>query len=169
MPSERELIDLIDDDDRVVGRTDRRDMRARNLLHRAVYILVANTRHQLFVHQRTATKDIYPSHWDVTVGGVVDSGESYDEAASRELCEELGITEATLRPLGPLHYADTATQLRGAVFLALHDGPITLQKEEITRGAFVSVTAAERILAEERCCPDGALAFRTYRHALAPD
>ncbi len=166
MPFERELIDLVDDADRIVGRADRRDMRARNLLHRAVYIFVANPSGQLFVHQRTVTKDVYPSHWDVTVGGVVGSGESYAHAASRELGEELGIV-TPLCALGPLRYEDAATRLLGAVFFAIHDGPVTLQEDEIARGAFVSVASAERILAEERCCPDGALAFRTYRHMLA--
>ena len=167
MPSKRELVDLIDEDDRVVGRADRHDMRTRNLLHRAVYIFVTNSSGQLFVHQRTATKDIFPAFWDLTVGGVVGSGESYADAATRELCEELGIANATLRLLGPLRYEDAATRLLGAVFLAIHDGRVTLQVEEIARGAFVSVASGERILAEERCCPDGALAFRTYRDALA--
>jgi len=166
MGSASEQVDVVDEHDRVVGRMDRSEMRSRNLLHRAVYILVVNAGAQLFVHQRTASKDIYPSYWDVTVGGVVAAGESYAEAAAREVGEELGITPPPLRMLGPLRYEDTATRLLGTVFTAVHDGPVSLQQDEIARGGFVSIDSAERILAEERCCPDGALAFRTYRHLL---
>jgi isopentenyldiphosphate isomerase len=168
MTQTRELLDVIDEDDRVVGRADRAEMRARNLLHRAVYVLVLNGRGALFVHQRTVTKDVYPAYWDVTVGGVVAAGEDYATAAVRETREELGITNPEPRLLGPLRYEDHATRLRGAVFLTVHDGPTTLQADEIARGGFVTLAAAERVLAQERCCPDGALAFRTYRAALGP-
>lgn len=33
----------------------------------------------------------FPGYYDVMVGGAVDAGESYEEAAARELSEELGV------------------------------------------------------------------------------
>jgi len=80
-----DLVDVVDDGGRVVGRATRREMRARRLPHRSTYILVFNRRGELFIHLRTATKDVYPSHWDVCVGGVVAAGESFDDGAAREL------------------------------------------------------------------------------------
>src|SRR5262245_30054790 len=106
-----ELVDVVDTDDRVVRRVSRAEMRRDNLLHRAVYLLVWNGRDELFVHRRTPTKDVYPGYYDVTVGGVVGAGESYDEAARRELAEEVGIADAVLTPLFALRYADVSTQL----------------------------------------------------------
>jgi len=161
-----EWIDLVDDDDRVVGRATRAEMRRDNLLHRAVYILVTNTRGELFIHERTSTKDVYPGYRDVTVGGVVAAGEDYDTAAARELAEELGVTNARLERLGPTAYADAGTRVRGMVYRARHDGPFVLQPEEIVSGKFVALECAERLTRETRCCPDGAAVLRDYGSRL---
>jgi len=63
-----ELVDVVDEAGRVVATVSRREMRARRLAHRSVYVLVFDRRGALFVHLRTADKDVYPSHWDVAIG-----------------------------------------------------------------------------------------------------
>ena len=70
-----ELVDVMDDAGRTIGTVTRREMRAQRLPHRATYLLVFNDRGELFIHLRTATKDVYPSHWAVTIGGVLAAGE----------------------------------------------------------------------------------------------
>ena len=35
--------------------------------------------------------------WDICVGGIVASGETYEAAAGREFAEELGVDDAVLR------------------------------------------------------------------------
>jgi len=156
-----ELIDVVDEDDRVLRRATRAEMRRGNLLHRAVYILVRNGRGRLFVHRHSATKDVYPGLWDVTVGGVVAAGEDYTAAARRELAEELGIRTA-LRPLGPFRHADGRTRVIGQVFETTARGPTRLQTEEIVEGRFMSAAEVRRLVAEQRCCPDGVAALRAY-------
>ncbi len=93
-----ELVDVVDDDDRVIGRATRARsasatcctgrLRGRALLARRG----ARSR-------RAETKDLWPGYWDIAVGGVVDAGEDYATAARRELAEELGI-EAALAEVG---------------------------------------------------------------------
>ena len=163
----RELVDVVDVEDRVVRQATRAEMRRDNLLHRAVYLVVRDASDRIFVHRRTESKDVYPGYWDVTVGGVVAAGEDYLTAAGRELAEEIGVAATTpLVELFPVRYADASTQLVGRAFLARHDGPVVLQAEEIAWGAFVSVAEAERVMREERCCPDGALVLRRYLASL---
>ena len=65
----REWVDLIDFDNRVLGRAPRTKVRARNLLHRGVGILVVNSAHQVYVHRRTDRKDVFPGLFDMFVGG----------------------------------------------------------------------------------------------------
>src|SRR3954463_9792710 len=91
MSSSEELVDVLDADGKVIGVVTRRAMRARRLPHRCVYLLVFNGRGELFVHLRTATKDVYPGHWDVAVGGVLAAGEAFADGARREGREELGV------------------------------------------------------------------------------
>src|SRR5262249_18996184 len=95
-----ELIDILDDAGHMIGTATRREVRARGLAHRCTYIFVFNRRGELFVHQRTPTKDVYPSHWDVAIGGVVAAGETFDQGAQREVWEELGVA-IELEPLFP--------------------------------------------------------------------
>ena len=168
MTAADELVDVVDALDRVVRQATRAEMRRDNLLHRAVYIIVRDSAGRLFIHRRTDSKDVYPGYWDVTVGGVVAAGEDYATAARRELAEEIGVVATTtLVTLFPVRYADDATQLNGMAFLARYDGPVVLQADEIAFGEFVPVAEAERVMREERCCPDGAQVVRRYLASAA--
>src|SRR5262249_13740503 len=160
-----ELVDGVDADDRVIGRATRAEIRAQKLRHRATYILVFNTRGQLFVHQRTATKDVYPSYYDVAVGGVVAAGESYDVGARRELAEELGITGPPPRPILAFQYEDADNRVNGRVYSYSHDGP--LQREEIAPGEWPDLDVVIDRLRQLPFCPDGVEALLRYLDRLA--
>jgi isopentenyldiphosphate isomerase len=158
----RELVDVLDTEGRTVGTVTRRQMRARRLPHRCTYVLVFNGRGELFVHLRTATKDIYPSHWDVAVGGVLTAGESFDEGAAREVSEELGI-ECRPEPLFPIRYEDTSTVVQAMVYRLRHEGPFRLQPEEVVRGEFVPPVEVSARAAREPFCPDGLAVLAAYQ------
>src|SRR5437868_2496127 len=117
-----ELVDVLDEAGRIIGTMSRASMRGRRLPHRCVYILVFDRHGQLFIHLRTPEKDVYPSHWDVTVGGVLVAGECFDVGARREAHEELGIDVAP-EALFPFRYADTASVVHAMVYRVCHDGP----------------------------------------------
>lgn len=82
---------VVDLENHVLSHVPRSVMRRENLLHRAVKILVSNEQGEILVHRRTSTKDLFASMHDLFVGGIVESEESYDEAAVRVLANELGI------------------------------------------------------------------------------
>jgi isopentenyldiphosphate isomerase len=156
-----ELVDLLDDEGHVIGQVTRREMRARRLPHRATYLLVFNTLGELFVHQRTSNKDVYPSHWDLTIGGVVAAGEDFDQGAKREGLEELGVKIDPV-PLFPFRYADDRSAVHGMVYRVQHDGPFRLQPEEIVRGEFVALEDLPQRLREAPFCPDGIEIWTEY-------
>jgi dipeptidase E len=160
-----ELVDLIDEDGRTVGTTTRREMRGKRLLHRCAYVLVFNRRGELFLHLRTATKDTHPSHWDVCVGGVPAAGEPYDAAGAREVAEELGI-EAKPERLFLIHHTSPDHQVQGMVYRLDHDGPFSLQAEEIVRGEFVPLEEAVARTQRDPFCPDGVAVLNEYRRRL---
>ena len=162
-----ELVDVIDDAGRTVAVVTRAEMRGRLLPHRCTYILVFNQRGELFIHLRTATKDVFPSHWDVTIGGVLAAGESFDEGARREATEELGVAIRQLEPLFPFRYTDARTAVHGMVYRLVHNGPFLLQPEEIVRGEFVPVDAVLARTTREPFCPDGVAVLHEYRQLKA--
>ena len=162
-----ELVDVVDETGRPVGTVSRSVMRARRLPHRSVYVLVFNRGGDLFVHLRTADKDVYPAHWDVAIGGVLAAGESFDAAGRREAREELGVELAPER-LFPFRWTDAASDVHGMVYRARHDGPFVLQPEEIVRGEFVPLDEVAARAVREPFCPDGLAALREYRRREPP-
>ena len=162
-----ELVDVCDADGRVVGTATRRAMRAGRLPHRSTYVLVFDAADRLFVHLRTATKDVYPSHWDVCVGGVCAAGEDFAAGAARELREELGV-DAPLRALFPFRWSDAHTVVFGEVFRARHDGPFVLQPEEVVRGEFLALDAVAARAAREPFTPDGLAVLAEWRRRGQP-
>ncbi len=91
---DEELLDVVNADDEVIGRRTRREIHEHRLLHRASHVLVFNRDQQLLLQKRAMSKDCNPGLWDSSVSGHVDSSESYDECALRELREEIGLVPA---------------------------------------------------------------------------
>lgn len=161
-----ELVDVVDEDDRVLIQATRREVRLRNLRHRSVYILVFAPTGQLFVHQRTLTKDIFPAYWDVTISGVVRAGEDYDDGARRELHEELGVEGMALRRLFRLRYEDATNRIFGVVYSCTVDQAVRPQEAEITRGEWMDLDVVVERTQHAKFCPDGLEALRRYLSKL---
>jgi len=161
-----ELVDVVDENDQVVRQTTRRDVRQQRLRHRSVYILVFNSAGQLFIHQRTPTKDIFPGYWDVAVGGVLAAGEVYDRGAERELHEEIGVTGVRLRRLFPLRYDDAINRVCGMVYSCTVDGPLRLDPVEVAVGEWLDLIAVLERTQQQPFCPDGLEALRIYLSKL---
>jgi isopentenyldiphosphate isomerase len=158
-----ELVDIVNDAGQTVGTVTRHEVRTRRLPHRCAYVVVFNRRGELFIHLRTPSKDVYPSHWDVTVGGVLAAGEAFDAGSRREVHEELGV-EAAPEALFPFRYADAASVVQGMVYRLVHEGPFWLQAEEIVRGEFLPLGEVAARTAREPFCPDGLAVLAEYQH-----
>lgn len=144
---------MVDDHDRVVGTADRLSVRRRNLLHRAVYVVVLSSDGEVLVHRRSDAKDVWPGHWDLAVGGVVAAGEGYDEAAAREVAEEIGVV-VTPRPLGHGRYDGPEVRCLGRVYVVRHDGPFRFADGEVVEARFVSLDELAARVARDPFCPD---------------
>ena len=167
MSVSEELLDVVDADDRVVGRATRGEIHARGLMHRAVHVLLFNREGDLFLQQRSLAKDENPGLWDSSAAGHVDSGEDYADCARREIGEELGIDgDIALEAL----YKIPASAVTGfehcTVYRAVYDGPLRLDPDEIDDGAWIDVAAMDaRVAAQDPELTDSLrLIWRTYRN-----
>jgi 8-oxo-dGTP pyrophosphatase MutT (NUDIX family) len=151
-----ELVDIVDENDQVIAVVPRREMRAGRLRHRAVYIAVQNSGGELLVHQRSFAKDVRPGAWDIAVGGVVGAGEGYDEAALRELAEEVGIVvdPGALTAIGAGAYGDESYELIGRCYRVVHDGPIHFADGEVIDARWVGRAGLEALLRDEDVLAD---------------
>lgn len=132
-----EFGDVVDEADVVVGRATRAEIRERNLLHRAVFVVVRDRRGRIFVHRRTADRDVHPSTYDLAVGGLVRAGETYEAAAARELQEELGLTTAC-RWIGRFRLELPDLRVIAGVFETECDGEVRLDPSELAWGGFIA-------------------------------
>jgi 8-oxo-dGTP pyrophosphatase MutT (NUDIX family) len=153
-----EPVEILDDAGRVVGRTTRSAMRAGNLRHRSVAVVVVTGAGELVVHRRADWKDVWPGRWDVCFGGVVGVGESWEAAAVRELAEEAGVRvdEGALVVLGDGSYADGDVSAVSRVFLVGHDGPFRPADGEVAELVLVPLADVGGWLPGHELCPDAA-------------
>lgn len=139
-----ELFDVVDADDRVIGQAPRGEVHARGWRHRAVHVFVVNRAGEVFLHQRSLTKDSFPGRWNSSCAGHVGAGQDYDETVGRELEEELGCRLATpaKRLLKVAAGPDTGEEFVW-VYRAEAEGPFTLNPDEIQRGAWFALAAVD--------------------------
>src|SRR5512135_2798978 len=127
-----EYFEIVNEQGEVIGKAKRSECHGNpSLVHRAVHVLVFNKKGELLLQLRSKDKDIQPGKWDTSVGGHLGVGESYEQAALREMAEELGITGVTLDYLYdyPLRNEVESENIRS--FMAVYDGKIIYQESEI--------------------------------------
>ena len=149
-----ELVDVVDEEGRVVATVTRAEMRARRLLHRCVFVVVRRSDGRVLVHQRSATKDLWPSAWDLAVGGVVTAGEEWDAAAVRELTEEVGIEGVVLRLVRDGRYADPDVDEIARVYAVTWDGPVRFVDGEVVSAEWLSPDDLAERIGRLPFCPD---------------
>ncbi len=89
-----DIFDIVDSSDTVVGSAPRSIVHRERLMHRAAHILIfciGSGGKKILLQKRSMSKDLYPGRYTTSCSGHVDSGETYDEAAVRELREETGV------------------------------------------------------------------------------
>ncbi len=91
-PNEDEILDLVDENDNVIGQKPRSEFYAgKNPHFRAINAFIVNSKKQLWIPRRVATKKVFPLYLDASVSGHVKSGETYEQGFERELREELNL------------------------------------------------------------------------------
>ena len=139
-----ELVDVVDEHDRLLRVVTRAEMRSGRLRHRTVFIVVLNSSGDVLVHRRADHKDVWPGCWDLAAGGVLAAGEMYDEGAVRELAEELGITDVPLERLGSGAYEDDDVAEIATVYRAIWDGPVRFADGEVAEARWMTLEDVQR-------------------------
>lgn len=143
-----EILDIVDENNQVIGQAERYHIHRDKLRHRAAHCIVFNSQGKVFLQLRHPKKDHFPNCWDSSVGGHVDSGETYQQCIARETEEELGVaTNASLTAIVEL----PASEMNGWEFLQLyamqHPGPFMLNPREISDGNWFSFDEVSEWLA----------------------
>ncbi|RFU82359.1 NUDIX domain-containing protein [Streptomyces triticagri] len=157
-----ELIERVDEEDRVLGIVDRAEAIRRGWLHRIATIVCRDERGRFLVHRRPDDATRFPGLCNWMLGGAVGVGESYEEAAARELEEELGVRAAprlvfTFRCAGAI----------GPYWLGLHEVAVPASARpdpgEIAAHDWLDAPELELLVHSAEFVPDARQAYDRYR------
>lgn len=142
-----EFFEIVDEEDRVIGQAARSRCHGDpSLVHRVAHVLVFNRRSELLLQKRSMSKDVQPGKWDTSVGGHLDPGENYLEAACREMEEELGIRGASMTFLYHSRIRNDFESENVATYLVSYSGEIRFNPEEIDEVRFWTAEEIEAAL-----------------------
>ena len=87
-----ELWDVYDKDRIKTGKTMVRGAEFEpDCYHMVVHVCIFNAKGEMLIQQRQPFKEGWPNMWGITVGGSATMGDSSQDAAEREVFEEIGL------------------------------------------------------------------------------
>lgn len=88
------MLNIVDENDHLIGVEDRSVIHEKGLLHREIHVYFVTPDRKIIFQHRAKDKDTYPDLLDATVGGHVEIGDDYLQTAVKETFEETGVTIA---------------------------------------------------------------------------
>jgi isopentenyldiphosphate isomerase len=157
-----ELVERVDDRDDVIGRVVSREQAIREgWLHRVAVTVCRDERGRILVHRRSERVSRFPGLYEVEVGGAAQVGESYEQAAARELAEELGV-----RALPRLLFTFINRSGLSPHWLGVHEAvmpeAVVADPDEMAWHAWLTQPELQSALREWRFTPDSQEVFSRY-------
>ncbi len=91
---------IVNEADEPIGSALKREAQQEGLIHRISEVMVEDPAGRILLQKRADGLETNPGHWTTSVGGHVDEGEDYLEAAIREMAEEIGLSGVELKEIG---------------------------------------------------------------------
>jgi len=91
MSNPLEMLEVVDENDNVIGLETKGKIHQNELLHRVIHIWFITPKGEIVFQHRSKNKDLLPDKLDATVGGHVEAGMSYEDTVIKEGKEETGI------------------------------------------------------------------------------
>lgn len=157
---QEEIFPLVDEVGNVIGQATRSECHSGSmLLHPVIHLHLFNSKGELFMQKRSATKDIQPNKWDSSVGGHIDLGETPEQSAIREAREEIGVTISDIQYIDKHIIATDREQELTYVFQAIYDGEIKVDGNEVSEGRYWSMEEIDSKLNQNVFTPNFELDF----------
>lgn len=160
-----ELIQIVDENGNFTGEImDKEEAHDKNLLHNEVAVFIINNNKQVLLQKRSANKRFNPNKWALCAGHV-DENEGLENAALRELKEEVGL-EISLGELHPIAereftFGDSNSHITYFFYTKSNkaEDDFIIQKEELSEVKWFDLDKVINMIKEE----DKTIVFKTNR------
>jgi 8-oxo-dGTP pyrophosphatase MutT (NUDIX family) len=88
-----------------------------------------------------------PLHWCTSAGGHVASGETYEQAAKRELKEECGIDTEIMLVYQDIYFHEKNLKKFLSIFKTVYDKPLAMKNDEVERIEFFGIDRIKKMIA----------------------
>ncbi len=142
---------VVDKQDNPIGKASMEEIQAKGLYHRIVRIHVEDKEGRILLQKRASTVSSFPNCWDHSASGHVDAAENYEQAAERELFEEIGI-RSKLKEIGMYQsnyvYGDRIFNRFNKVYKAVVDREtvFTLEPEEVSEVKWATLDEIKQMI-----------------------
>ena len=142
-----DFFEIVDDDDQVIGLRPRSECHGNpDLVHRVSHVPCIQFRRKSVAAETLSAQGCSAGKWDTSVGGHVDPGENYLQAAYREMEEELGVTGQPLKVLYPSKIRNNFESENVMTYLVVYDGKICFNRTEIDEIRFWTPSEIDQAL-----------------------
>jgi len=165
----REQIWHVDEHDSPIGAIDRDESRQTGERYRIVRVSVEDGQGNVLLQKRLESIKSSPGCWDTSAGGNIAYGESYEEAALRELREEVGIEGVVLTEVA-YFYSEATDPANNSLnrftkvyrMLAPRDIATAPQPDEVEALVWVTPKELEKIISEGKVTDGLKQTFERY-------
>lgn len=146
-----EYLDLVDENDEVIGKEERNIIYENNWKNfRVINIMIFTSDDKIIVPKRNSNRKVFPNCFDCSVGGHVSSGETYEQAAYRELEEELGITSVKLEEIAYFKPWDIDTSCFSKLYKLVYDEELNYDKDGIAQIYYMTKEEIKQLIEEDK-------------------
>lgn len=150
-----EEVDVVDKNNKKTGvRATKEKVHAKGLWHLAAHVWIYNSKGEILLQKRSMEKDSWPGMWDISAAGHLSAGETAEQAAVREIKEEIGV-EANDEDLKQIMVNKSSTIPKPGYYnnefdyvylFKLNGLPKHLQSTEVEKVKFLPIEKFEREL-----------------------
>jgi len=142
-----EIIDIINEDNEVIGQAPINEIIDKKLLHRRVRIVIANN-NEFLIGKKHDYKKKSSGKYEIGIDNAVKANETYEDAMFRELKEVLNI-DSPPTFVKKLIYKDKILKTIAHVFVLTYEKEIIFNKNKITNTKFISTAKIEEMMDQD--------------------
>jgi isopentenyl-diphosphate delta-isomerase len=147
--NKEEEVVLVDEDNNVLGYVGKLEAHQKALLHRAISVIIFNSKGEQLVQQRAFDKYHFAGLWSNTCCSHPRKDESFQQAAERRLWEEIGIKTPLTEQFYFIYKAhDEKSGLTeweyDTVFTGIYEEPFEYNKAEVNDVKWMSTAELEK-------------------------